>query len=201
MSQLISNIKNFIENKINFINEKERIKADEEYRQILLNSHKENKAFNDKVIATSSAAAIPLLIGLSEKLNLEDNIIYILFVASLTFFILIFLFQIINNLIAIKGCDKGLEGKYNCSNWFFDQTDRIEWFIVICFFIAISISSLMFIRDLNIKRTIKITNVKREVAMKEKDSKKIIQSSKTPHKSERPTEQKKENKEKEGRKK
>ena len=36
-----------------------------EYKNQLLNAHKENKAFNDKVISTTSIAAVPLLINLS----------------------------------------------------------------------------------------------------------------------------------------
>ena len=35
-----------------------------EYKNQLLNAHKENKAFNDKVISTTSIAAVPLLINL-----------------------------------------------------------------------------------------------------------------------------------------
>lgn len=96
------------------------------YKNQLLNAHKENKAFNDKVISTTSIAAVPLLIYLSEKLYFNNSLIYWLFLVLLILFVEIFLFQIINNILVIKGCDKGLEKNYSISNWFFDKTDKIE---------------------------------------------------------------------------
>lgn len=164
----------------------------EDYKNQLLNAHKENKAFNDKVISTTSIAAIPLLVNLSEKLQLTNNLIYWLFLSSLILFVGIFIFQIINNILATKGCDKGLEENYSISNWFFDKTDKIEMFIYILFFIALCLSMVMFIINLNItiseKNSVKNNSAKQErkFQMTEPKQPKRLNESFTPQKSQRP---------------
>lgn len=167
-----------------------------EYKNQLLNAHKENKAFNDKVISATSIAAVPLLINLSEKLYFDNCLIYWLFLASLLLFVGIFLFQIINNILATKGCDKGLEKNYSISNWFFDKIDKIEIGIYIFFFIALLLSLIMFIINLNISIDDKKSSVKnsikeeRTIEMTE-HPKERINESQTPHKTQRPSEEQK----------
>lgn len=168
-----------------------------EYKNQLLNAHKENKAFNDKVISTTSIAAVPLLINLSEKLYFNNCLIYWLFLVSLILFVGIFLFQIINNILATKGCDKGLEKNYSISNWFFDKTDKIEIGIYIFFFIALLLSLIMFIINLNIsindKKSSAKYNIKEErtIEMTKHKNLRIINETHTPHKTQRPSEEKK----------
>ena len=180
-----------------FTDEEEFDKND--YRNQLLNAHKENKAFNDKVISTTSIAAVPLLINLSEKLYLSNILIYGLFLLSLTLFVGIFVFQIINNILAIKGCDKGLEENYSISNWFFNKTDKIEMFIYILFFIALCSSFVMFIINLNIsineENSVKNNSTKQErkFQMTEPKQPKRLNESFTPQKSQRPDDKERQN--------
>lgn len=163
------------------------------YQKLLKDSHKENKAFNDKVISATSVAAIPLLINLSDKLNFTFTYIYWMFIASMILFLVVFIYQLVNNIIALNGCDKGLNSKYEESNKDFIKTDKNEIIIYILFFNAIIISFIMFIMNLNnninTEKSTK-TNIKREVIMDKNDFKEI-KNSMTPHASIRPNIEKK----------
>lgn len=142
------------------MNEKEK----QNYRNILLECHKENKDFNDKVISTFCAASIPFLLTLSKDLNLFNNMVFSFFLMSLLIFTFTFLFQIINSILAMKGCDKGLQEKYSLSNWFFDKTDKIEIGIIISFVVAIVFTFLTFYIDFSIKKEIYVQDkIKSEI--------------------------------------
>lgn len=132
----------------------ELINSDEEneYRKTLLDCHKSNKAFNDKVIFTFSAAAIPFLLNYSARLNLYNNYIFFWYVLALILFTVIVLFQIINSILATKGCDHGLNNNYTLSNWFFDKTDKIEIGIIVVFFIAIFALIITAYVDFSLKK-------------------------------------------------
>ena len=159
----------------------------DDYQKLLKDSHKENKAFNDKVISAASVAAIPLLINLSDKLNFSFTYIYWMFIASMILFLVVFIYQLVNNIIALKGCDKGLNYNYEASNECFNKTDKNEIAIYVLFFIAIIISFIMFIINLNHKidteKSTK-TKIKQEVKMEQKTLK--ANNSMTPHASVRP---------------
>ena len=125
-----------------------------EYKKILLDCHKENKSFNDKVIFTFSAAAIPFLLNFSAigKLNLYNSYVFWTFIVTIFLFVVIVILQVINNLIALKGCDHALENNHNRANWFFDKTDKIEIFLNILFFIAIFSTITTFFIDIHFKK-------------------------------------------------
>ncbi len=159
----------------------------ESYNALLNVIHKENKEFNDKVISAASIAAIPLLINLSDKLDFSFTYIHRMFIFSMTLFLVVFIYQLVNNIIALKGCDKGLNHDYEASNKCFGITDINEIIIYVFFFIAIIVSFIMFIINLNHKidteKNTK-TNIKQEVKMEQKILK--ANNSMTPHASVRP---------------
>jgi len=160
----------------------------ESYQKTLESFHKENKAFNEKVISTFSISAIPLLIGLSDKLDLSNNIIFVFLLVSLLLFLTVFIAQIISNTLAIKACDHGLRKDYEKSNSYFEKTDCFENWILGIFFIAIIISLGMFITNISIKRenSQQITKKETIIMAEQKNFIKYVKDSGTPSKNVRP---------------
>lgn len=129
----------------------------EEYKKLLLELYKGNQGFIDKAIFTFASAAIPLLISFTDKIDLFYNQTYWLYFTSLALFVSVLFLQLIACIIAKQGCNCDLsydnKEKEKASK-LFDIADKIDYIIVFAFLLAIIMTFLTLLSDVNLKKEI-----------------------------------------------
>lgn len=121
--------------------QKEKLKQDSEYREILKKYYTENHAFIEKAIFTVTASAITFLLGFFQNIN---KAMFFPYSVCIALFVITLILQLISAVLSREGCDAGLDSnQYELATVYFNYSRFLNNTFLITFCLAILCVSIV----------------------------------------------------------